>query len=75
MKTDYIFFAIILILSGFLLICGVYQRGYDKAQALCEQEKHELAVQYETEKNDILSQVYKKSPVERRKELERYVIY
>lgn len=75
MNYDYIFGAIVLILAGFLFVCNVYQRGYDKAQALCEQEKQELAIQYESEKNGILSQVYKKSPADRRKELERYVIY
>ncbi len=59
----------------FLTALTAYNKGSKTATLICEKEKNELIIQHNTEKDAIIAKIRKKSPVERRKELSRYVIY
>ena len=65
----------ICIISVLLAMAFVYHKGYSRAELECIQQKNDLIIQHEAEKNEIIAKIHKKSPVERRKELSRYVIY
>ena len=62
------------LLAIFLLLVGVYNKGYQTADNACKKEKLELIIKKEVEKDAILKKIREKSPVERRKDLARYVI-
>lgn len=66
------------ILSGIIAVLAAmaiaYDKGYEKAKLICEQEKNELIIKNEIEKSQIMAKIRQKSPVERRKDLSRYVI-
>lgn len=62
------------IIACLLLLVCVYNKGYSAAENRCQKEKLELIIQKEVEKEAIVAEIRKKSPVERRKALKRYVI-
>jgi len=64
----------IVILACFVLSLFAYHKGYQTANFQCEKEKIELIQQKESEKTDIIAKTRKKSSVERRKALGKYVI-
>lgn len=64
----------VVILACFILSIFAYHKGYQTANIQCQKEKIELIQQKEQEKADIVAKIRKKSPVERRKALGRYVI-
>ena len=59
-----------------VLAMGVaYNRGYKAAELECEKQTNDLIIRHEIEKKQIIAKIREKSPVERRKELSRYVMY
>ena len=72
--SRHLFPIIILVISLFLLLVGAYNKGYSNAETRFQKEKLELIVKKELEKEAIIAKIREKSPIERRKELGRYVI-
>lgn len=66
--------ASIVVLACALVSFIAYNKGFNAAKTQCEAEKNELIQQKEQQKTIIVEKVRKKTPVERRKELEHYVI-
>ena len=62
------------IVAGFVLSVFAYNKGYNAAENRCQKEKLELIIKKEVEKEAIIAEIRKKSPVERRKALKQYVI-
>lgn len=65
----------IIILAGCILSSIAYNKGYSAAKTQYEKEKIALIQQNEREKADIIAKIRKKSPVERRKALGKYVTH
>ena len=70
----YLFGFLMAILAGGLLLGSVYHSGYKSAKKACEDEKITIIQTNEQIKTQIIEKIRKKSVVERRKELVRYVI-
>lgn len=64
----------VIAISAVLLYGYAYNKGYKTAENRYQKEKLELIIKKEREKDEIMAKIREKSPIERRKELNRYVI-